>query len=80
MTQTVQSHGVYIAAYGTVHYKKPLKSFERKVGHCPGFDFLLSRYCHDCAESHVKQYSYIPLILNILIYSAEFDHSVGENV
>ena len=26
--QTVQRHGVYSAAYGTVHYKEPLKSFE----------------------------------------------------
>ena len=26
--QTVQMHGQYGAAYGTVHYKEPLKSFE----------------------------------------------------
>ena len=25
--QTVQRHRVYSAAYGTVHYKEPLKSF-----------------------------------------------------
>ena len=30
--QTVQSPGVYSAAYGTVHYKEPLKSFEIRVG------------------------------------------------
>ena len=35
--QTVQKHGVYSAAYGTVHYKGPLKSFEIRVGHSPGF-------------------------------------------
>ena len=35
--QTVQRHGVYSAAYGTVHYKEPLKSFEIRVGHSPGF-------------------------------------------
>ena len=35
--QTVQRHGVYSAAYGTVHYKEPLKSFERRVGHSLGF-------------------------------------------
>ena len=35
--QTVQRNGVYSAAYGTVHYKEPLKSFEIKVGHSPGF-------------------------------------------
>ena len=35
--QTVQRHGVYSAAYGTVHYKEPLKSFEIRVGHGPGF-------------------------------------------
>ena len=35
--QTVQMHGVYSAAYGTVHYKEPLKSFKIRVGHSPGF-------------------------------------------
>ena len=35
--QTVQMHGVYSAAYGTVRYKEPLKSFEIRVGHSPGF-------------------------------------------
>ena len=35
--QTVQRHGVYSAAYGTVHYKEPLKSFEIRVGHSLGF-------------------------------------------
>ena len=35
--QTVQRHGVYSAANGTVHYKEPLKSFEIRVGHSPGF-------------------------------------------
>ena len=35
--QTVQRHEVYSAAYGTVHYKEPLKSFEKRVGHSPGF-------------------------------------------
>ena len=35
--QTVQRPGVYSAAYGTVHYKEPLKSFEIRVGHSPGF-------------------------------------------
>ena len=41
--QTVQRHGViigvYSAAYGTVHYKEPLKSFELRVGHSPCFVF-----------------------------------------
>ena len=27
--QTVQSHGVCSAIYGTVHYKEPLKSFDK---------------------------------------------------
>ena len=54
--QIVQRPGVYSAAYGTVHYKEPLKSFEIRVGQSSGF--LLSRYGHDCAESDVKQYSY----------------------
>ena len=35
--QTVQRHGVYRAAYGTVHYEEPLKSFEIRVGHSTGF-------------------------------------------
>ena len=35
--QTVQRHGVCSAAYGTVHYKEPLKSFEIRVGSSPGF-------------------------------------------
>ena len=37
--QTVKRKGVYSAAYGTVHYKEPLKSFEIRVlvGHSPGF-------------------------------------------
>ena len=35
--QTVQIHGVHSAAYGTAHYKEPLKSFEIRVGHSPGF-------------------------------------------
>ena len=35
--QTVQRHGVYSAACGTVHYKEPLKSFEITIGHSPGF-------------------------------------------
>ena len=34
--QTVQRPGVCSAAYGTVHYKEPLKSFEIRVGHSPG--------------------------------------------
>ena len=35
--QTVQKIGVYSATYSTVHYKQPLKSFEIRVGHSPGF-------------------------------------------
>ena len=35
--QTVQRHGVYSAAYGTVHYKELLKSLEIRLGHSPGF-------------------------------------------
>ena len=35
--QTVQRHGVHSAAYGTVHYKEPLKLFEIRVRHSPGF-------------------------------------------
>ena len=35
--QTVQRHGVCSAVYGTVHYKEPLKSFEIRVEHSPGF-------------------------------------------
>ena len=35
--QAVQRPGVYSAAYGTVHYQEPLKSFEIRVGHSLGF-------------------------------------------
>ena len=35
--QTVQRPGVYSAAYGTVHYKEPLKSFEIRVRLSTGF-------------------------------------------
>ena len=35
--RSVQRHGVYSASYGTVHYKEPLKSFEIRVAHSPGF-------------------------------------------
>ena len=37
--QTVKRPGVYSAAYGTVHYKEPLKSFEIIVGYSSGFGF-----------------------------------------
>ena len=40
--QTVQMHGVYSAAYGTVHYKESLKSFEIRVG-------LRASFCRDIA-------------------------------
>ena len=40
--QTVQRHGVYGTAYGTVHYKEPLKSFEIRVG-------LRASFCRDIA-------------------------------
>ena len=55
--KTVRRPGVYSAAYGTVHYKEPLKSFKIRVGIVPAWGFLLARYCHACAESDVKQYS-----------------------
>ena len=35
--QTVQMSGVYSAAYGTVHCREPLMSFEIRVGHSHGF-------------------------------------------
>ena len=48
--------GVYSAAYGNVHYKEPLKSFEIRVGHIPGFGLpsvaILTTLCG-------KQYSLI---------------------
>ena len=62
------SKAMYSAAYGTVHYKEPLQSFEIRVGHIdPASGFLLSRYFHDCAESDVKQYSFI-FIVHIKIF------------
>ena len=35
--QAVQMLEVYSAAYGTVHYEEPLKSFEIRLGHSPRF-------------------------------------------
>ena len=55
--QTVQRHGVYTAAHGTVHYKEPLKSFEIRVGHSPGFGLPSVAILPQCGESDVKQYS-----------------------
>ena len=52
--QTVQRHGVCSEVYGTVHYKEPLTLFDKCRVLSP---FLLSRYCHDCVESNVQQYS-----------------------
>ena len=37
MLQTVQRPGVYSAAYGTVHYREPAKSFKIRVGQSPDF-------------------------------------------
>ena len=37
LLQTVQRPGVDSAAYDTVHYKEPVKSFEIRVGHSSGF-------------------------------------------
>ena len=55
--KTVQRHGVYSAVYGTVHFEKPLKSFEIREGHSPGFGLLSAAILPHCAESDVKQYS-----------------------
>ena len=38
--QTIQRPAVYSAAVGNVHYKEPLKSFEIRVGHSPGFGLI----------------------------------------
>ena len=59
--------GVYSAAYGTVHYKEPLKSFETRVGLSPSFGLLpvtvlpwLYRkrreaiYIHSLTHLHIK--------------------------
>ena len=54
LLQTVQRHEVCSDVYGTVHYKELLKLFDKSRALSP---FLLSRYCHDYAESNVKQYS-----------------------
>ena len=48
-------HGVHSAAYGTVHYKEPLKSFKIRVGHSPGFGLPSVAILSQCAESDVKQ-------------------------
>ena len=55
---TVQWRGVYSAAYGTVHYIEPLKSFVIRGEHSLGFGLPSVAILHDCAESAVKLYSY----------------------
>ena len=55
---TVQWPGVYSGAYGTVHYKEPLKSFVIRGEHSPGFGLPSVAILHGCAESDVKRYSY----------------------
>ena len=59
LLQTLQRHGVYSAVDGTVLYKKTLKSFEIRVGHSPGFGLPSVAILPLCAESDVKQYTYI---------------------
>ena len=60
--RTVQKTGVCSALYGAVYYqawyyKEPFKSYDKCPRHSPDLGFFLSRYCHDRAESDVKQYS-----------------------
>ena len=52
--QTVQMPGDCNAVCGTVHYEKPLKSFDKIR------TFRASFEVHDCAESDVMQYSLTP--------------------
>ena len=53
--QTVQTHRVYNAVYGTAHYINPLKSFGKM--HSPGCGLPSLSILPQCAESVVKQYS-----------------------
>ena len=55
MLQTVQRREVYSA----VHYIEPLKSFEMRAGHSLSFGLLSVAILPQCAESDVKQYTYI---------------------
>ena len=48
---------MYSAVYGTVHYEELLKSFEIRVGHCPGYGLPSVAILPHCAESDVRQYS-----------------------
>ena len=48
---------IYSAVCGTVYYKEPLKSFEIRVGHSPGFGLPSVAIFPHCVESDVKQYS-----------------------
>ena len=45
--QTVQMPGVYSAAYGTLYYKEPLKSFE----------ILRDSFCRDIAQKAIFTHS-----------------------
>ena len=60
--QAVQMPGVYSAAYGTLHYKEPLKSFEIRVGHSPGLGLpsvaILPRLCRERRKAILIIYIY----------------------
>ena len=55
--QTLQRYALYSAVYGAVHYKEPLKSFEIRVCHSPGFGLPFVPILPYCVDSDVKQYS-----------------------
>ena len=57
---------VHSAVYGAVNYKEPLRSFEIREGHSPGFGFPSVVILPQCAESNVKQYTYSKDLTRIL--------------
>ena len=57
MLQTVPRRGVYSAVNSTVQCNEPVKSFEIRGGHRPGFGLPSVAILAQCAESYVKQYS-----------------------
>ena len=48
---------IIIIVHNIVHYKEPLKPFEIRKRHRPGFGFFSVAILPQCAESDVKQYS-----------------------
>ena len=67
--QTIQRPVVYSAAYGTVYYKKPLKSFEIRVRHSPGGTVSDHPHVQVTPGGNLKLVSSYPLQFQITLFN-----------